>query len=45
LDTGLHAKHWTRQQGIDYLGKNPVGSAVSELNLGLLNAKLVCIKL
>ena len=31
VDTGIHAKRWSRQQAIDYLGPNPAGSAVSEV--------------
>jgi uncharacterized protein (DUF885 family) len=32
VDTGMHAKHWTRRQAVDYLGPNPVGSAESEID-------------
>ena len=32
IDTGLHAKRWTRSQAVEYLGPNPVGSAEAEVD-------------
>ena len=32
IDTGLHAKHWTRQQALDYLGPLPGLSPESEID-------------
>jgi uncharacterized protein (DUF885 family) len=42
VDTGMHAKHWTRQQAVDYLGPNPVGSAESEIDRYVANPGQAC---
>jgi uncharacterized protein (DUF885 family) len=31
VDTGMHAKRWTREQAIEYLGPVPAGSSVAEI--------------
>ena len=42
VDTGMHAKHWTRQQAIDYLGPNPAGSAVAEVERYVMRPGQAC---
>jgi uncharacterized protein (DUF885 family) len=42
VDTGLHAKRWTRDQAIDYLGPNPAGSAVAEVERYVSNPGQAC---
>jgi uncharacterized protein (DUF885 family) len=42
VDTGLHAKRWTREQAIDYLGPNPAGSAVAEVERYVSNPGQAC---
>ncbi len=42
VDTGMHAKHWTRQQAIDYLGPNPAGSAVAEIERYVMRPGQAC---
>lgn len=42
VDTGLHAKRWTRQQAIDYLGPNPAGSAAAEVDRYVSNPGQAC---
>lgn len=42
VDTGMHAKRWTRQQAIDYLGPNPAGSAVAEIERYVMNPGQAC---
>lgn len=42
VDTGLHAKHWTRQQAIDYLGSSVGGSAVAEVERYVVTPGQAC---
>jgi uncharacterized protein (DUF885 family) len=42
VDTGLHAKRWTREQAINYLGPNPAGSAVAEVDRYIGNPGQAC---
>jgi uncharacterized protein (DUF885 family) len=42
VDTGMHAKHWTRQQAIDYLGPNPAGSAAAEIERYVMRPGQAC---
>jgi uncharacterized protein (DUF885 family) len=42
VDTGMHAKHWTRQQAIDYLGPNPAGSATAEIDRYVMRPGQAC---
>jgi len=42
VDTGLHAKHWTRQQAIDYLGPLPGLSTESEVDRYVSDAGQAC---
>ena len=42
VDTGLHAKRWTREQAIDYLGPNPAGSAAAEVERYASNPGQAC---
>lgn len=42
VDTGLHFKRWTREQAIDYLGPNPAGSAVAEVERYVSNPGQAC---
>jgi len=42
VDTGIHAKHWTRQQAIDYLGPNPAGSPVAEVQRYVVRPGQAC---
>jgi uncharacterized protein (DUF885 family) len=42
VDTGLHAKRWTRQQAIDYLGANAAGSAAAEVDRYVMRPGQAC---
>jgi uncharacterized protein (DUF885 family) len=42
VDTGMHAKHWSRQMAIDYLGPNPAGSAVAEVERYVMRPGQAC---
>jgi len=42
VDTGLHAKHWTRQQAVDYLGPLPGLSTESEVDRYVSDAGQAC---
>ncbi len=42
VDTGLHAKRWSREQAIDYLGPNPAGSAVAEVERYIAHPGQAC---
>ncbi len=40
VDTGIHAKHWTRQQANDYMGAMTSGSTAASRKHFLISAKL-----
>ena len=42
VDTGLHTKHWTRQQAVDYLGPLPGLSTESEVDRYVSDAGQAC---
>jgi uncharacterized protein (DUF885 family) len=42
IDTGLHAKHWTRQQAVEYLGPLSGLSAESEIDRYVVNPGQAC---
>ena len=42
VDTGLHAKRWTRQQAVDYLGPLPGLSTESEIDRYVTDAGQAC---
>ena len=42
VDTGLHAKRWTREQAIEYLGTVVAGSTESEVERYIVNPAQAC---
>jgi uncharacterized protein (DUF885 family) len=42
VDTGMHAQRWTRERAIDYLGPNPAGSAVAEIDRYVMRPGQAC---